>query len=161
MQHQDEMVRCLVDCDVPGIRKLWKHVAPHEPEPKTDMDCLISIHMARTVSKSLSNRLRFYSHRWLTDNGHPSQLPDNLKPKAERMYPAASQGSVGIACRTFNPIMLPVVAHVQESMEHAVLDCYANGDRDPVVVKQQIMEARTKTLKKLTGIFLSSVGKVR
>ena len=107
MQHSAEVRRCLIDCDVAQLRKLWQHVAPHLPQPETDADALVSLHFARTLASFVSFRARAYSHRWLIDNGWPSGLPDHMKPRAERLYPRVVEGvgvSVNASSKLFQPI---------------------------------------------------------
>lgn len=103
------------------------------------------LHAARTVSESVPFQARAYSHRWLTERGLPSQLPDALKPKAERAYPRVVSG-VGISV---NSKYVEVKNRVRGAMEYAVEDCYAMGDEDPVIVKKQMFEARKRELRGL------------
>ena len=142
--HSEHLRRCLIELDVPGIRRIWAAVAPHAPPPS---DALAAIHMARTCAESIPFRLRAYSHRWLTERALPSQLPDALKPKAERIFPVIV-GSVGISV---NSKHIEVKAGVLGAMEGAVLDCYANGDEEPALVKRQMFEARDRELRGLFG----------
>jgi hypothetical protein len=58
MQHTAELRRCLIDCDVPQLRKLWAHVAPNWPQPKTDRDALVALHLARTQTNGIPFRAR-------------------------------------------------------------------------------------------------------
>ena len=154
-KHQGEMIRVLVDMDHEQYRELWKHLFPHFPSFDGQMNyyVLASMHMARTQMDPIPDKLRFYSHRWLLDNGFPSQLPDRLKPSAEKLYPV-SEGSVGIALQTQSPIMAPILDQIVGAMSDAVMDCYANNDKEPVIVKKQMERARVKTTKKLVGIIL-------
>lgn len=142
--------RCLEEVDVVGIRKLWAYVSPHLPQPQTDNDALVCIHHARTQTRSISTRLRFYSHRWLLDQGYPSGLPDELKPSAERMYPRVVDG-VGISVNSKNPIMKPINNIVRGAMSDAVEEAYADKKTDPVFVRARMNEARDKTVKQLVG----------
>jgi hypothetical protein len=87
----------LQDLDVQAARLAWG-----EPD---DAKTLVMLHMARTAAKSIPMGLRAYSHRWLVDHGLPSQLPDELKPKAERMYPQVVS-AVGIADKTKRKLWL-------------------------------------------------------
>lgn len=96
--------------------------------------------MARTQAQTIPPHLRFYSHRWLLDHGLPSQLPDRLRPAAERMYPRKVD-AVGVAVRSQVP---EVRTAITGAMSNAVADCYANGDRDPEVVKPRMMAARAR-----------------
>lgn len=67
LQHAAEFRRCLEQLDVPGIRKLWAHVSPHLAQPKTDLEALTTLHIARTQAESLPLRLRQYSYKWLRE----------------------------------------------------------------------------------------------
>lgn len=137
-----ELRRCLEDCDVAGARKLWAQVAPHLPQPRNDAEALIALHHARTAANSIAFRLRAYSHRWLLDHGYPSGLPDELRPKAERMYPVIADG-VGIACRA-SALMMPIAHLIRGRMSDAVMDAYADGRKEPAFVKNRMMQARDK-----------------
>lgn len=144
-----EVQRCLEQADVNGIKRFWAEIAPHLPQPKTDEETLAGIHHARTIASSISDKLRFYSHRWLLDRGYPSGLPDNLKPSAERLYPQIAM-SVGISVNS-KGLFKEAVPFIRKAMEDVVIDCYANGDTDPVIVKPRMMEARATTVRKLFG----------
>lgn len=151
MSVADDFRRCLEECDVEGIRRLHAHAMPHMPAPQTDAQALISIHLARTQSESIALKLRAYSHRWLVDNSYPSQLPDSLRPKAERLYPKVVDG-VGISIGTKSELMKPVVVHIQRAMSDAVLECYEDGKKEPAFVKARMADAREGVVQKLLGI---------
>jgi hypothetical protein len=151
-EHSDLFRQCLENVDIAGTRGLWQHVSPGMPCPTSDAEVLACIHMARTTAASIPQRLRFYSHRWLLDHGHSSLLPDDLKPAAERMYPERRE-SVGISVNTNHEILKPLMRPVREAMEGAVLEAYADRKTEPDYLKARMMEARQRTLKKLTGRF--------
>lgn len=67
MRHSAEFLRCLVECDVVGARRLWHHVAPNMPQPKNDEEALITIHLARVQIDSLPEQARQYSAAWLSE----------------------------------------------------------------------------------------------
>lgn len=140
--------RALQDLDVSLIRKVWRVIAPHLPQPKTDEDALMALHVARTGADSMDLGQRAYSHAWLLERGLPSQLPDHLKPSAQRMYPV-TVSSVGISVTSKHEF---VKDSVQGVMRLAVLDCYGNGDEDPKIVKPRMMDAKDKELKALFGL---------
>jgi hypothetical protein len=108
------------------------------------------MHHARTQTETVSLKARAWSHRWLTERGLPSGLPDRLKPSAERIYPRVAT-SVGISVNTRSPWLKPAMVEVRRSMEDAVEDCYANGDTAPAIVRPRMFEAREKTLRSLFG----------
>ena len=145
MQHHAEFRRCLVDLDLAGARAIWAAVAPHLPQPNGDTEALATLHLARTSSASIAGRLRFYSHRWLLDRGLPSQLPDRLKPRAERLYPRIAEG-VGISVNSKYP---EVIRCVRGAMEYAVQDAYADGRSEPAFVSRRMREARQRELRGL------------
>jgi len=148
MKHSHELRRCLVDCDAEGIMKLWKHVAPHLPQPETAYEANAAIHMARTQSERMPVKLRLYSHAWLRDEGLPSQLPDHLKSRADRLYPVGTR-AVGIATHT----RTPRANGIRGVMEYAVNETYADGHSDePQVVKARMMEKRADFIRKADGI---------
>jgi len=138
------MRRCLIECDVAQMRRLDQHLMPHL-SALSDRDILITIHVTRTLSDFVPFRLRAYSHRWLTDNGYPSRLPDVLRPKAERMYPVvvsavgvSSQAGPGRAKTAFNYA-------IEKVMSDAVLEAYADGHaNEPQIVKARILERRAE-----------------
>lgn len=148
--HASEYVRCLEELDVEGITRLHRANSPHMPAPANRKEALASLHLARTLSAAVREQLRFYSHRWLTDAGYPSGLPDELKPRAERAYPQTTEG-VGISVNARSSLFRPIVGHIRGAMESAVLDAYADGKRDPLFVKERMREARTREIKKLVG----------
>lgn len=141
MRASAEIRRCLVELDIEGIVKVWHRVQPGLPVPSTRQEVLVTLHLARTAAISVPLRLRAYSHRWLTDQGYPSQLPDRLKARAERLYPR-TESAVGIAVTS----KYPAVKHaIQTAMEQAVLEAYADGhSNDPEIVRQRMLEARRK-----------------
>jgi len=149
--HSAEFRRCLDTLDVEGIKRLWEHVSPHLPQPKSDHEALATLHMARTSAESIAHGKRFYSHRWLLDNNFPSSLPDRLKPSAEKMYPTPTQG-VGISVNSRSPLIKPVTKLVEKAMSDVVIDIYAdNSNPDPQIVRKHMMEARKTTYQKLLG----------
>jgi len=152
MHHAAELRRCLIECDVAQLRKLWRHVAPGLPQPDNDSDALVSLHLARTQAHTIPFRARAYSHRWLVDQGYPSALPDNLKPKAERIYPRVVD-AVGISVNALSNLFKPITGIVRGAMEDAVMEMHC--DRVPLDdprVKPRMLEARQKTVKKLLGV---------
>jgi hypothetical protein len=135
--------------DIALLRKMWARVMPHLPQPQTDEQALTAAHVARTAAQSVSFRARAYSHAWLIERGLPSRLPDELKPRAERMFPRVVD-AVGIAVRALNEDRKPLARIIERAMSDAVADCYANGDRDPEIVKARMREARASMFKRLT-----------
>lgn len=136
--------------DYRALRRFHSELLPHVPAPQSDQDAEVSLHMARTQAEWLSERARCYSHAWLVERGMPSQLPDSLKPQAERLYPRIAE-AVFVSVNSNSPLIKPIVPLVQQAMCDAVEDCFANGDRDPALVRGRMQEAREKTFRSLVG----------
>lgn len=143
MNHSAELRRCLEDCDIVGIKRLWAHIAPHLPQPASDSDALTIIHHARTQAQSIRLSLRFYSHSWLCERGMPSGLPNELRPRAEQIFPIKAD-AVGIAVRPMRESLRPAALAIRSAMEQAVLTTLGDGVIDPVVIKDRMMEARDR-----------------
>src|SRR4029077_4681005 len=110
---------------------------------------LISIPIPRAFSDFIPFRLRAYSHRWLLDHGYPSKLPDELKPRAERIYPQGVEG-VGGAVKSSSK---PLADLIRDEMSNAVMDFYAdNRSPNPLKVRKRVLEVKDRTLHKLLGI---------
>jgi hypothetical protein len=152
MKHSAEMHRCLRDCDVAAIRKLWRRVAPDMPQPADDREALRDIHYARTTMSSMPTKLREYSHSWLINNCYPSGLPDKMRPKAERIYPVI-KSAVGIAMKATSKDFKAAIPVIRGAMEQAVMDAYEQGRlEDGPFVRERIKEAREYTTRKLFGV---------
>lgn len=136
--------QALEELDVALARKIWAHVMPHMPQPASDDETIVCMHIARTAMQSIRFRSRAYSHAWLVERALPSQLPDQLRPLAERMYPQPV-AAVGIAVRYRTPISLAI----RGAMEGAVLDA---GVKDSSLTKRAILSARAKARKQLLGV---------
>lgn len=144
MALHDTFRQYLEAMDVDGVRRLWEHVSPHLPVPVKDSDVIVAIHMARTQMVSIDFRKQAYSHRWLVDQGYPSQLPDELRPKAEQLRPIVREG-VGIAVMTSNPLMKPVAKSIERAMSDAVMDAHSQGRiGDTAFVAARMNEARDR-----------------
>lgn len=143
-EHQSEMYRCLRDLDVGAAMRLWKHIGPNMPQPENEYQAYIMIHYARTHMRKMPNHYRFYSHCWLRDEGLPSALPDNMKPKAERLYPVGVR-AVGVASTKIGGEKTPFNDAIQKVMVDAVLETYADGHQDqPHIVRARILEKRAE-----------------
>jgi hypothetical protein len=141
--------QCLLDVDIATMRKLWKHVAPHLPQPGPDSDVEISIHHARTVAKSIGFKARAYSHSWLSERGLPSGLPDDMRPAAERLYPRITP-AVGLSVNFRSLELQPIKPIVHDAMRDAILEVHADGKiEDSPLVKQRMAEARRLVFKQL------------
>lgn len=144
-----EFVSLLESGDVAGLRKAWKHFAPNMPQPKTFEAAEIVLHHARTQAQSVTLGARAYSHKWLTERGLPSGLPDHLKPSAERLYPRIVL-AVGIATRDK---LDEAGLEIRRAQELAVLEAEADGKlADAPYVKGRMLLARHKAQRQLYGV---------
>jgi len=147
----DHFRQALIDLDVPLLRRMWSYLSPHTPQPQTDNECLTTAHIARTGMQSMPLKARAYSYRWLVERGLPTQLPDNLKPQAERLYPTMVE-AVAISCKSTNKALQPVFDRVRASMEDVVNDAYAGTKHvDADKLKAAMQEARQKSMRQLIG----------
>ena len=144
-----DMRRYLEAGDADGARRLWAYMYPGLPQPKSDHEALVVLHMARTAAISITLKLRAYSHRWLLDHGFPSQLPDKLKPAAERIYPKVVT-AVGISVNAASELLQPAMAEIQKAMEDAVLEAYGDGKEGDIShIRNRMKEARERAVKAL------------
>jgi hypothetical protein len=139
----DHFRRALEDCDIALARKIWAHAMPHLPQPKDDAQALVMLHHARTQASSIAFKLRAYSHAWLCERGYPSGLPDELRPRAERIYPRIAS-VVGIATRTRSDLALAVRTAMSGAVMEAVEDRRID---DAPFVRSRMSEARAKVLR--------------
>lgn len=144
--HAEELRRCLVDCDIEGIRTLWNYISPNIRVPEDDADVLIQIHMARTATERIPFRFRAYSHKWLTERTIPSFLPDEMKPRAERMYPRIVS-AVGVCVATIGNKKNDYHHAVSTALCDVVENFYADGVEDPVLIKAAMKEVHDKLRK--------------
>ncbi len=141
-------LQCLEEMDVAGIRKLWRECSPHLHQPANDHEAEATLHRARTDCHRLTLKQRAYSHRWLEDRGYPSGLPDELKNKAERIYPRVVEG-VGISVHIGSQILRPAEPIIRGAMEEAVEDEYSGHKVIVERVKGRMREAHDRAVKKL------------
>ena len=145
-----EFRQLLESGDVEGCRRYWHTHAPNMPQLQSRAEAEAAMHMARTAAETVRIRARAYSHRWLLDRGLPSQLPDRLKPAAGRLYPAVVE-AVGFSVNFRSSILAPAAAEVQSAVTAVIEDCYANGDKDPELVRARMLDTKDATIRKLFG----------
>ena len=68
-----------------------------------------------------------------------------MRRSAERVYPV-KVGAVGISVNA-PAHRAEQATYIRTEMENAVMDCYANGDTDPTIVRPRMMDARHRALK--------------
>jgi len=147
---QDEFRLMLESGRVEVLRSLWSHVFPGLPQPESREQAEIVMHRARTEAESVSLKARAYSHAWLCERGLPSGLPDDLKPKAERIYPVVVS-AVGVSINARSPLLQPAAKMVERVVCDAVEDLYADGRTDPTFVRSRILEVKDREFRALFG----------
>lgn len=138
--------------DVDELLGLSSVVMPHLPQIRSRDVAEIVMHRARTGAESVSLRARAYSHAWLLERRLDSDLPDRLKPAAERLYPTIKE-AVGYGFKIrFEPLR-PAGKLVEKAVHLAINDVYANEGPHPNValVKRQMTEARDDEVRRLFG----------
>lgn len=136
--------------DVALLRKVWAHVHPHLPQPKTDAEAEAIMHASRTQARTISFSKRAYSHAWLLERNLPSGLPDELRPRAQRMYPVVA-ASVGLAVASRYPEVVRAIGSAQVDV---VENAYADNKpykREAAYLKPRIADAGRRAVKKLFG----------
>lgn len=151
--HGAAVLRCLLNLDIEGMRKLHAYINPHLPAAGSDNDVLVSMHHARTQMEPVPLKLRAYSHRWLVDNGHPSGLPDHLKPKAEQICPRVVPAT-GFAMMFGSKILKPLIPLVETKVHEVILDAYGTDkvhkiDHDKL--RKGMLETKDAEIHSLVG----------
>jgi hypothetical protein len=141
----------LEEGDVAMCQKAHARLFPHLPAAPDFASAEIQMHMARTQVDWLDLKKRAYSHRWLQERGYPSQLPDHLKPKAERLYPIIAE-AVLVSANSNSAILKPAMPIIQKAMCDAVEEAAADGKlSDSEFVKARMGEARRRSMRQLFG----------
>lgn len=149
MSAQAEFRQALETGDVALLQRIHPILFPHVPAAPSREAAEIQLHMARTQAEWLPLKPRAYSHRWLTERELPSQLPDPLKPSAERLYPVIAPG-VLVSANTNSPLLKAAMPLVQQAMSDAVLEAEADGRLlDSEYVRGRILDARARETKAL------------
>jgi hypothetical protein len=133
IEHAALFRQCLIDLDVKMMRQLWNHVSPHLPQPKTDEECLNTMHLARLQMITLPEEMRVYSQAWVKERGLSNDV-----------------FAVGIAVRaasSSDPHQRCRGVYVQHEMSYAVEHALRQGiglsePKDAAEVKRRIMAAR-------------------
>lgn len=133
--------------------RIWRHVSPHLPQPQNGRDALTILHTARTAAESMPKAMRYYSHRWLLDWGLESQLPDYMRPSAERMYPEHTK-AVGVSVNTSMEEFRPAAEFIQGAINYAILDAFEDKKTDSATVTKRMLEAKNKAKKQIFGQFI-------
>lgn len=82
LKYGPEFRRCVLELDVEGMRKLWKHCAPHLAQ-SSPSGTLYALHLARTEMETCPISLKLYSQAWLNERGLGSGM---MGDKRQRTY---------------------------------------------------------------------------
>jgi hypothetical protein len=149
--HADALRRALEDGDHMAMWRIMAGAFPGAELPKSADAAEIILHRIRVETESVPLKARAWSHRWLTERGLPSGLPDRLKPAAERMYPRVAQ-MVGISVNPRSEYMRPAAPLIRRAMEEAVLELHGDGvDLSAPIVGQRMKEAARGEMRRLFG----------
>jgi hypothetical protein len=141
--HGSEFHRCLIELDIDGIRGLHQATSG---QLLSEAETLTSLHYARTCANSLPLAARLYSHAWLCERGLPSGLPDELKPRADRLCPRQVR-AVGIAVNTLAG-KTELARMLEKAMSDSVLASLADGIEDSSLMKSRMVEAYRKAIRR-------------
>lgn len=146
-----EFAQLLAEGNIDAVVGAWAKLFPGAELPADRRQGEVAMHYARTLASAVPLDKRAWSHRWLVDHGWPSGLPDELKPRAERLYPKAAE-AVAVASARRQPYTAPVRA----VMEEQIKDAYATrrilrlaAPERAAIVKGRMLEARAKERKAL------------
>lgn len=142
------MLDMLERCDVAGVRRLWRELEPTQPQPADDAAALVALHAARTKCPALRMKARAYSHAWLLDRGLPSLLPDELRPRAQRMYPVIVS-AVGFAMKASSDPMRAILPMVSKEVADAIQEAADDGRLlDAPFVRARIRETKNRAIRR-------------
>jgi hypothetical protein len=135
-----EFRRCLVTMDVAGMITLWKRVAPNLPQ-YPPAETMMSMHMARLVSRTMPRKLKAYSTDWLKERGveYIAGAWKIGKPKNESGIAEA----VGIASKSISGD-LALSNRVVQAMSDSYLNSIAKGITEPPMQKELMLKARDR-----------------
>lgn len=77
-------------------------------------------------------------------------MPDNLKPRAERIYPKIVAG-VGVSMNASSDLMVAILPIVHRSVNNAIEEAFADGRTEPGFVSTRMRAAREATVRQLIG----------
>ncbi len=140
----------LCDGDIHRTRYLWAHISPGMPQPENDGEAEVIMHQARTAADSVPMSQRIYSHAFLAERGLPSQLPDGMKPVAERKGPPVifSAALIGVGTTSSSPHRRDEAKAMEKAMADAVGDMITCGITDKGRIAKRMWEAREAFIQK-------------
>lgn len=130
LAHAAEFRRCLLELDVAGMRRLWRHVSPELPQPATAEECLHTMHLARLKLTGIPARARRYSEDWLFSNTTRARISH----------------AVGIAVSA-PPHRQAQALEIRHAMSEAVTLAIRDGvdiDKEAPEVRKRMMLARER-----------------
>lgn len=144
MDHHAEYRRCLLEADVPGMMRIWKHTNPNHPQPSPS-DALLQLHIARAEAKSIPKKAKMYSFDLLYDYGFKKINGEWVQGEPPVFTgegaPSVASLSVGIASKSSYK---EVRERIMAAMKDAYLNEVAKGITDPVIQRGKMLQARAK-----------------
>ncbi|MHA1547424.1 MAG: hypothetical protein ACTSYE_00675 [Alphaproteobacteria bacterium] len=139
--------QCLDTVDAVRLLALWKHVYPNLPQPKDLPTARIVMHHARTGAESMRLEARLYSHAWLMERGHKSELPRELRPPVERRE-SIIVPAVGVCVRTASAFAdrKEQAKAVEKVMARAAGDMVRSGITDRARIAPYMWQKRREFL---------------
>ncbi len=136
MDYAGEILRCLIEADVPGIMSAWRKIAP-ALAIQSETEAAISLHMARSDTPVIPAAMRQWSERWLNDHGF--ERHDGMWGYA-RSAPVSAE-TVGIASRSTTPGLADKIVTV---MTDGLNNARAKGIVEPLEQREAMLTARRR-----------------
>lgn len=143
-----EFRRCLIEIDVSGILKIWRHVMPHLATLGPS-EALCALHIARCEARSVPEKLKLYSVAWLAERGWQKSDGQWIAgmPKSGPIAEA-----VGISSGTASGQVLPFNRKVMRAMQDALLNGLEKNITEPPMQRELMLKARAKVRDKAARI---------
>lgn len=142
MSVKSELRSAMSDGDADAVARIYDHAYPNMPKA-TQEEAAVVMHTARTASESMPLAKRLYSHAWLTDRGFRSQLPEELRPRSERVE-SVIVPAVGVAVSSFaqSAYRKEEAKAIERVMARAAGDMVRDGITDRARIAPRMWEAR-------------------
>lgn len=154
MSARADFQRALRERDVPLLRRASAALFPEFPLPESEEEAIAQMHIARTMQSWMTLEERAYSHHWLVDRGLPTMLPPELRPGADRYRPEISK-SVGVSHATGKEWLKDASPLIVQAMTRTVENNQDLIDKDPELLKDKILYARSDEFRRLFGVSTS------
>lgn len=120
LRYEFEILRCLLELDIAGIRKVWKEMSPHLDQPESDWQTLRIMHEARIRMRNISPLQKRYSEHWLRELESKTRIA----------------AAVGIIVKSLSKAGAGRAQDVQAEMSEAVVQAVKDGVDIELEVKE-------------------------